>query len=85
MLKLTRLNDRIPKYLPVDLTIAHKTGLENSVCHDAGIVFTNKGNFIIVVLTRHANSNSALPKEFIAKVSLHAYSYFEQLKKKQKI
>jgi len=78
MLKLTRMNDRIPKYLPVDITIAHKTGLENGVCHDAGIVFTNKGDIIIVVLTKHANSNSAPSKGFIAKVSLHAYRYLEQ-------
>jgi len=79
MLKLTRLNDRIPKYLPVDITIAHKTGLERGICHDAGIVFTRKGDFIIVVLTKHANSNSSPSKEFIAKVSLYAYKYFEQL------
>src|SRR4030042_1000460 len=26
LLKLTRMNDRIPKYLPVAITIAHKTG-----------------------------------------------------------
>ncbi|MDI6758392.1 MAG: class A beta-lactamase-related serine hydrolase [Candidatus Omnitrophota bacterium] len=79
MLKLTRLNDRIPKYLPVDITIAHKTGLEKEVCHDAGIVFTRKGDFIIVVLTKHANSNSAPSKEFIARISLYTYKYFEQL------
>jgi len=79
MLKLTRMNDRIPKYLPVELTIAHKTGLENSVCLDAGIVFTRNGDYIIVVLTKHTSPNSNLSKEFIAKVSLHAYRYFEQL------
>jgi len=83
MLKLTRMNDRIPKYLPPEITIAHKTGLENNVCHDAGIVFTRKGDFIIVVLTKHAHTNSALSKEFIAKVSLHAYKYFEQLQQKE--
>ncbi len=79
MLKLTRLNDRIPKYLPVDITIAHKTGLEKEVCHDAGIVFTRKGDFIVVVLTKHGNSNSTPSKELIAKISLYAYKYFEQL------
>ncbi len=79
MLKLTRTNDRIPKYLPVDITIAHKTGLEKEVCHDAGIVFTTKGDFIICVLTKHANSNSALSKEFIARVAARVYKYFEQL------
>jgi len=80
MLKLTRMNDRIPKYLPPEITVAHKTGLENGVCHDAGIVFTRKGDFIIVVLTKHANANSSLSKEFIAKVSLNTYKYFEQPK-----
>ena len=79
MLKLTRMNDRIPKYLSAEITVAHKTGLERDVCHDAGIVFTRKGDFIVVVLTKHANSNSALSKEFIARVSLYAYKYFEQL------
>jgi beta-lactamase class A len=79
MLKLTRMSDRIPKYLPVEITIAHKTGLENGVCHDAGLVFTRKGDFLICVLTKHGNSNSAPSKEFIAKIALYAYKYFEGL------
>ena len=79
LLKLQRMNDRIPKYLPAEITVAHKTGLERSVCHDAGIVFTRKGNFLVCVLTKHANSNSIPSKEFIAKVALYAYNYFERL------
>jgi beta-lactamase class A len=79
LLKLQRINDRIPKYLPVEVTVAHKTGLENGICHDAGIVFTCKGNFLIVVLTKHTNANSVLSKEFIAKVAMYVYKYFEQL------
>ncbi|MBU0547900.1 MAG: class A beta-lactamase-related serine hydrolase [Candidatus Omnitrophica bacterium] len=62
MLKLSRMNDRIPKYLPAEITIAHKTGLERDVCHDAGIVFTCKGDFVIAVLTKHANSTGASSK-----------------------
>jgi len=77
LLKLARTNDRIPKYLPPQITVAHKTGLERGICHDAGVVFTRKGDFTIVVLTRHANPNSALSKEFIAKISLHVYNYLE--------
>lgn len=77
LMKLCRFNDRIPKYLPPDITIAHKTGLERGVCHDAGIVFTRKGDFIIVILTKHANQDSSIAKEFIAKVSLLAYNYFD--------
>jgi len=81
LLKLQHANDRIPKYLPVDVTIAHKTGLERGVCHDAGIVFSCKGDFLICVLTKHTNSNSAPSKEFIAKISLSVYTYFDQLNK----
>lgn len=79
LLKLQRVNDRIPKYLPVDITIAHKTGLERGVCHDVGIVFSRKGNFLICILTKYKGSNSATPKEFIAKVALYTFAYFEQL------
>ncbi|MCM8796043.1 MAG: class A beta-lactamase-related serine hydrolase [Candidatus Omnitrophica bacterium] len=81
LLKLTRINDRIPKYLPVEITVAHKTGLEHGICHDAGIVFSRNGDFIIVVLTKHTDANSAAAKEFIAKISLCTYNYFVQLKK----
>ncbi|MFH1092977.1 MAG: serine hydrolase [Candidatus Omnitrophota bacterium] len=81
ILKLARTNDRIPKYLPVDLTIAHKTGLENGICHDMGIVFTKKGAILICVLTKHAYSTSVRAKEFIAAVALHAYSYLESAEK----
>lgn len=74
-MKLTRLNDRIPRYLPADLTVAHKTGMENGICHDAGIVYTKKGDFVVVVLTRYAGGGSGPSKELIGKLSLHAYQY----------
>lgn len=79
VLKLQRVNDRIPKYLPVDITVAHKTGLERSVCHDAGIIFSCKGDFLICVLTKHANSNAVASKNFIARVALATYIYSKQL------
>ncbi|MDP2830873.1 MAG: serine hydrolase, partial [Candidatus Omnitrophota bacterium] len=79
VLKLQRVNDRIPKYLPVDVTVAHKTGLERSVCHDAGIVFSCKGDFLICVLTKHANPNAVASKNFIARAALYTYVYSEQL------
>lgn len=78
VLKLQRVNDRIPKYLPADITVAHKTGLERSVCHDAGIVFSCKGDFLICVLTKHANPNAVASKNFIARMALDTYVYLEQ-------
>ncbi|HNW38932.1 MAG TPA: class A beta-lactamase-related serine hydrolase [Candidatus Omnitrophota bacterium] len=78
ILKLQHVNDRIPKYLPVNITVAHKTGLERNVCHDAGIIFGCKGDFLICVLTKHANPNAVASKNFIARVALHTYVYSEQ-------
>jgi beta-lactamase class A len=78
VLKLQHSNDRIPKYLPANITVAHKTGLERSVCHDAGIIFSSKGDLLICVLTKHANSNATTSKNFIARLALDTYTYSEQ-------
>ncbi|MFC1576877.1 serine hydrolase [Candidatus Omnitrophota bacterium] len=67
--------DRIPAKLPADTVVAHKTGLEKGVCHDAGIVFTPGGDLLICVLTKHDNRTSARSKRFIARVARLAYDY----------
>lgn len=77
LLKQQNINDRIPAKLPIDIVIAHKTGLERNVCHDAGIVFTRKGNFLICVLTEDAGS-SKLAKEFISGIALDIYNFYQQ-------
>ncbi|MDD5730274.1 MAG: class A beta-lactamase-related serine hydrolase [Candidatus Omnitrophica bacterium] len=77
ILKDQKINDRIPKKLPQDAEVAHKTGLENNVCHDAGIVFTEKGDFLICVLTRHPG-RSGPAKRFISDIALNTYKYYQQ-------
>lgn len=74
-LKLSRNNDRIPRHLPAEVTVAHKTGLENGVCHDVGIVYTPGGDLIVAVLTQHDNGGSGPSKDFIARVARRAYEY----------
>lgn len=74
LLKKQRLNNKLPKYLPKNTLIAHKTGELGGVSHDAGIVYTPKGEYIIVVL-----SDSNAPKgaeERIAAISKDVYAYF---------
>jgi len=66
--------DRIPKHLPRDAVVAHKTGLERGVCHDAGIVFDDRGDLLICVLTKHSNPNSRPSKNFIAKLAFLVYA-----------
>lgn len=79
LLKMQRISDRLSKYLPIETLVAHKTGLERGICHDTGLVFTGEGDFLICVLTKHSNSNSALSKEFIAKTALLTHKYIEQI------
>ena len=79
VLKKQHLRDRIPRYLPQEIAVAHKTGLENGVCHDVGIVYTPKGDFLICVLTKHNNTTAKLSKEFIGRLALCTYNYFLQL------
>jgi beta-lactamase class A len=78
LLKQQKINDRIPKHLPEDAVIAHKTGLERFVCHDAGIVYTPNGDFIICALIKHSQTTSKSAKEFIADIAETVYQYFEQ-------
>lgn len=77
VLKKQTLNDRIPKYLPEDIEVAHKTGELLGNKHDAGIVFTKKGDYLIIVLTKTENETIAAEK--IAKFSRDIYRYFDAL------
>lgn len=79
LMKFVRTNDRIPASLPADTMVAHKTGLERMVCHDVGIVFTKKGDFLICVLTKHKDKSSKIAKEFISRIALRVYNYFDGL------
>lgn len=78
LLTQQKVNDRIPAKLPPGTVVAHKTGLERRICHDAGIVFTPKGDFLICVLTRGARDSKSA-KEFISTVACKVYNYYENL------
>lgn len=41
-----KINDRIPKFLPKEVVVAHKTGDMDYFEHDVGIVYTPKGDYI---------------------------------------
>ncbi|MEK7617015.1 MAG: serine hydrolase [Patescibacteria group bacterium] len=78
LLKKQQLNDGLPKYLPKDIEVAHKTGEIGYFKHDAGIVFTPKGDYIIVVLSESESPLGA--QERIAEVSRVVYEYFNRQK-----
>ncbi len=67
-LKRQKINDRLPKGLPVNMVIAHKTGLLCDTVSDVGIIFTDEGDFIICVLTADIH-NFRAAKRFIRKIA----------------
>lgn len=76
LLKAQRLNNKLPQNMPKTVVIAHKTGELGLFSHDAGIVYSAKGDYIIVVMTE-----TTLPKaanERIAEISKDVYEYFEK-------
>jgi len=68
-----KINDRIPRYLPKNIKVAHKTGLERGVVHDAGIIFSSKGDYVVCVFTKRVKDYSKA-KKFIARLSLATYN-----------
>lgn len=76
ILSRQRLNDRIPKYLPQNTKVAHKTGELGAYKHDAGIVYSEEGDYIIVVLSKTKSQKKAA--ETISKISEAVYNYFNE-------
>ncbi|MFA5092481.1 MAG: serine hydrolase [Candidatus Omnitrophota bacterium] len=79
LLNQQKINDRIPRKLPDDISVAHKTGLERHICHDAGIVYTPKGDFLICVLVKHRNRFAKPAKKLISEIALATYNYYNSL------
>jgi beta-lactamase class A len=74
LLKRQTLNNKLPKYLPVNVAVAHKTGEIYSFTHDAGIVFSDKGDYVIAIM-----ADSTIPaaaEDRIADISKAVYDYF---------
>ncbi len=78
LLKRQNLNYMIPKYLPANIIVAHKTGQLFTVSHDAGIVYMKNGDYIIALLSESDFYPDA--EERLARVSENVYTYFSEKK-----
>lgn len=74
LLKKQTINDRIPKYLPEGTSVAHKTGELGTIKHDAGIIFTKKGDYILVMLSD--TDDPSIASKNMAILSKDIYKYF---------
>jgi len=75
ILKHQKLRDRLPRHLPEGWEIAHKTGLLRKACHDVGIVFSPKGDYMVCVLTAQDRTYKNA-KQFIASIGRITYDYY---------
>lgn len=78
LLKKQQLNDGLPKLLPKETVVAHKTGDIGWFKHDAGIVFLVNGDYSIVMLSE--TKDPILAQAQISKVSEAVYQYFHAQK-----
>ena len=75
VLKHNKSRSRLRKGLPLGWEIGHKTGLLRKSCHDVGIVFSPRGDYIIAVLTSDVPNYSSA-KGFISRVAKLTYEYY---------
>ena len=75
ILKNQVYKDIIPKYLPKNIEVAHKTGWISGVRHDSGIVFLENGEKYILILLSKNLEDDIEGAEFLAKISLEIYNY----------
>ena len=75
VLKHNKRRSRLRKGLPLGWEIGHKTGLLRKSCHDVGIVFSPRGDYIIAVLTSDVPNYSSA-KGFISRVAKLTYEYY---------
>jgi beta-lactamase class A len=72
-----RVNDRLPRLLPTDVQVAHKTGNLPGTVNDVGIVYGPSSTVAIAVLISDT-SDEAAAATGIARAALAAYTYFDE-------
>lgn len=70
-----KFNDIIPKYLPTNVDVAHKTGSITGVHHDAAIVYLPNGGVYVLVLLSKNLKDFDKGTDQLAKISKTIYDY----------
>ncbi|MBI3282891.1 serine hydrolase [Candidatus Curtissbacteria bacterium] len=75
LLLAQKFNDRIPKYLPTNVKVAHKTGEIENFRHDAAIILGQQSDYIFVFLSETPSPTDAT--ETIATLSKRIFDALE--------
>lgn len=70
----TEFNNRMPKYMPEDITVAHKIGSYENSFHDVGIVY-GKTPFILCVMSKENTEENS--EEVIGKITRMIFDFQE--------
>ena len=79
ILKDQQWNDMIPKYLPDNVEVAHKTGSITGVHHDAAIVYPPNGKDYVLVLLSKNLKDFDEGTDKLARISESIYNYMANL------
>lgn len=79
ILKDQQWNDMIPKYLPENIEVAHKTGSITGVHHDAAIVYPPNGKAYLLILLSKSLKNFDEGTDNLARISERIYGYMSSL------
>lgn len=78
ILKDQKFNNMIPKYLPKNVQIAHKTGSITGVHHDSGIIFLPDGRaYVLIILSKNLKDFDKATDE-MAEISKGIYDFMIQ-------
>lgn len=75
LMKNLKHRERLAKTLPRGWQIAHKTGLLRRACHDAGIIYSPNGDYVLVVMTWKGPDYRS-SKNYISKIGKITYRHF---------
>lgn len=78
IMKKHQLKSKIPNKLPEGTVVAHKSGEMDGIENDAAIVYTDKGAYILCVLTNSGTSNEQVMA--ISDISRKIYDEFMEYK-----
>lgn len=78
IMKRHQNSTKIPNPLPDNVLVSHKSGEFTGVENDAGIVFTDKGDYILCILSDNGNSGEQISN--INKISKMVYDEFLKTK-----
>lgn len=75
LMKNLKHRERLAKGLPSGWQIAHKTGLLRRACHDAGIIYSPSGDYVLVVMTWKGGDYRSM-KRYISRIGKITYRHY---------